>query len=308
MHSKDNTPLGTFPTSFSQPYHVPGQGNSRSLSNLTGVEKSDQLIIKHGAKESSSTMHGSDIDQYMDHIIEEEAGLYSEATFLEGDNVDGSYDAFSPLHAEEHNSAMQTPFRVPPGHCNTLGSRSAGVEMCANQTLTSQKEEKTNDENRRKSINKKSQSKTMQMKLPFAGRKRLIDEFFDTGEEARFGIGAHRIDSSTIPHAEVSVIEADVEELDGFRLPGFPHKKHASSMSAKPSRVVEKSNKPSASGFQGVEERKGHDVTVLKAAVEPPTHETVNRHFPPPGPTPCSFFAVAPGDRYRFCCMYVYNM
>ena len=345
MHSKVNSLHGTFPTSSSRPCHTPGQRSGGSFSNLTGMEKNDLPMFSNDVKDNSSVMHSSDIDQYLDHMMEEEAGLYYEENFLKGDDVDDNYDAFSPLHADDHNCAMQTSFNVPPGNCNTIRSNSAGIGKCRDETMASQREKKSN-ENRRETVNQ-TFSKTVQMKLPFAGRKRLIDQFFDTGENACSGINAGGVDSRTTLHSGVRAIDT---ELDGYKLPAFSSKKHAYSSSAKPSKQVEISNsrlpnnclhhdsvfsnfpsidheksagsrqtdsnslgyvtnnrsldkhlldrnvpKQLFSGVLGKVEGKEQDVAQLNTAVESP--HNVDQHFPP-GPTPCSFFAVGPGDRY----------
>lgn len=237
ISSKENILPGTFPSSHSQLCRTSGQQSSRNLSNLAGREKNCPPPYKH-VMNSSIVLHDSDTDQYMDHMIEEEAGFYK---FLEGEDVDDSYDAFSPLDldAKEHCSAMQPLVSVdksPSSNCNTFGSvTSAGV---ANQTLTSQRKKKLCDDNRMSNaVGGKCQSKAIQMKLPFAGRKRLIDDIFDIGEETHSGsIVVRRIESSTTPH-HGNVLEADVAECDGNKVPAFlpnKHPRHASSACAKP--------------------------------------------------------------------------
>ena len=219
----EKTSLSTFPASNPKPNHTSGQEKSGSFSNFIGIERNHPPVLKHDMVCNPRMPYDSDFDEYLDHMIDEEAELYSEENFLEGDGVDVSYNAFSPLDTE-CNSAKQ-----PGNSKNVEFTRNTGFGMGTKQVITSQKTKKTNNENGKEIDVKDFQSKVVQMKLPFAGRKRFIDETFETGEEANSST-VSSINNSSTPNTGINKT-SDVVELDGFKVPAVPLNKHSKHIS-----------------------------------------------------------------------------
>lgn len=153
----------------------------------------------------------SDMDRYLESIIEEEADSYNMNQAFEGDDV-GIYSAFSPLGSKEHNSTALSLIQTNEGpHCNPATPVTGKSRVYKDSAKPFQCEKSSDN----------LSSRMVQTRLPFAGRKRLIDEIFDCPQQQYEGMPSSHVRCSP-SYLEAAKFEGDVADSDEYISPAYP--------------------------------------------------------------------------------------